>query len=304
VGRAQDTARVAASALPFHAMDPKQQRALIFLGSIIAILLVVLILVLISEDDGVSVASDSTAPSESVTTLIDAAATTAAATTVATSAPAPTIASPTTATTAAPPPPPAGACAGLPSPLLPGPGPDVSSVSGDFDGDGNLDQMIGYRDAGGTWWVQMAFSYGYATQTAVFGPVTALGAQDFGGGGQDVGFAFVDSGASTQLVGFFFAPGCDIFEATIAGSGSVARFPIGGGVTHLDGMFCTFDGFTTTSATTGDGINWEYTTTDYFWVPGLLEFEPVASSVALLTSPTNDATIFSSAEFDCPVLAP
>jgi len=285
-------------------MDPRQQRVLVILGLIIAILLIVLIFVLLNDDGGSSVASAGTSGSASTSTDPTTPTTPAIETTTTTTPVPTTAASPTTATTAAPPSAPAGACEGLPSPLIPGPGPDVTSVNGDFDGDGNVDQLIGYRDAGGDWWVQMVFSYGYATQTAVFGPVKALGAQDFGGGGQDVGFAFVDSGASTQLVGFFFAPGCDIFEATIAGTGSVARFPIGGGVTHLDGMFCTFDGFTTTSATTGDGINWEYATTDYFWVPGLLEFEPLASSVALLSSPANDDTIFSSVEFDCPLLAP
>jgi hypothetical protein len=39
-------------------------------------------------------------------------------------------------------------------------------------------------------------------------------------------------------------------------------------------------------------------------VPALLEFQASASSVSLLTSPANDATIFASAEFDCPLLAP
>ena len=150
----------------------------------------------------------------------------------------------------------------------------------------------------------MAFSYGYATQSAVAGPVTALGAQDFGGGGQDVGFAYIDSGASTQIVGFFFAPGCDVFEALIGGTVSLAHFPIGGGVMHLDGMVCTVDGFTTTSATTGDGLSWEYVTTDYVWDGVGLEFEPDASSMAILTSPADDATIFSAARFDCPFLAP
>ena len=86
--------------------------------------------------------------------------------------------------------------------------------------------------------------------------------------------------------------------------GALARFPVGGGVQHLDGLYCTFDGITSTSATTSDGVSWEYSTTDYVWVPGLLEFEPVASSSALLTSPADDATIFGAAGFDCPLLAP
>jgi len=279
-------------------MDPQQQRLPIILGLIMVALLLALIFVLLNDRNESSVA-DSTPPIDDATssTVGPEGSTTSAA-------PEAAVTTAAAGATAAPPPPSGDACSGLPGATIPGPEPGVTFADGDFDGDGSLDQLIGYQDAGGTWWVQMAFSYGYATQSAVFGPVTALGAQDFGGGGQDVGFAYVDSGASTQLVGFFFAPGCDIFEVTITGTAAVARFPIGGGVMHLDGMFCTFDGFTTTSATTNDGISWGYTTTDYVWVPGLLEFEPVASSISVLTSPADDATIFAASSFDCPLLAP
>jgi len=291
-------------------MDSRQQRVLIFLGSIIAVLLIVLIFILLSDDGESTVALDSavtaTVPTTS-TADIDAATTSLVPDTSSTvAAPATTVAPATTAapvTTAAPPPVPSGVCSGLPSATMPGPGPDVTFAEGDFDGDGLLDELIGYMDAGGQWWVQIAFGYGYAMETAVFGPVTALGADDFGTG-QDVGYAYVDSGASTQIIGFFFAPGCDIYEATLLASGALARFPLGGGVMHLDGLTCNPDGFTTTSATTGDGVTWEYTTTDYLWVPGLLEFESTASSIALLTSPADDATIFSAAEFDCPLSSP
>ncbi len=286
-------------------MNPKQERLLIVLGSIIAVLLIVLIVILLGEDDGSPTAATTSFPGAMATSIPespgDEPTSTAPPTT---SAPATTAAPPTTAaatTTAAPPTSaPAGTCTGLPSATPPAPGPGVTSAIGDFDGDGDPDQLLGYQDGGGTAWVQMVLSYGYATETAVPGPVTALGAQNFGGGARDVAFAYVDSGASVLLVGFFFAPGCDVFEATITGTGSVARFPVGGGVMHLDGLTCTADGFIATSATTGDGITWEYSTTRYVWNSGPLEFQPVTSSIALLASPADDDTIFSAADFNCP----
>jgi hypothetical protein len=270
-------------------------RLLIWIGALIALLLIVLIVVLLSEDDASVSAStagvDETTTSASVTTTPPAASTSSTATTTA-STTAPSTTAPST--TAAP----AGACSSLVGAAIPGPEPGVSFALGDFDGDGASDQLIGYEDAGGTWWVQMALSYGYATQTAVPGPVTAVGAVAFDGG-QDIGYAYVDSGASTQLVGFFFLPGCDVFEVT-TDSGGVARFPIGGGVTHLDGLTCVADGLISKSATTDNGSTWEYQTTRWAWVPGLLEFQAVTSSIALLNSPADDAVIFGSGSFDCP----
>jgi len=278
-------------------VSPNTERALIVIASVIAVLLVVVLVILLTDDD-TTVAGGTTSSSAAGSTSSTAApATTSPATTGPTSSSSSSSTSSTTSsstsTTAAP----SGACSGLPSVTIPGPEPGVTFAAGDFDGDGTADQLIGYQDASGVWWVQFALDYGYATQTAVPGPVEALGATNFGGG-QDVGYAIVDRGASTQIVGFFFLPGCDLFEATV-GAG-VARFPLGGGVTHLDGLRCTADGFTTTSATTSDGSSWEYTTTDYAWVPGLLEFQSTASSIAILNSPADDDTIFASGDFVCP----
>lgn len=278
-------------------MESRQQRLLIWIGALIALLLVVLIVVLLTDDDGTVVAGDDTTTTEATTTTVattTSEVTTTTSSTTSTSSTTTTTSTSTTTSTTTPP----GACAGLPSATVPGPEPGVSFAFGDFDGDGVGDQLIGYEDAGGTWWVQIALAYGYATETAVTGPVTAIGATDFGGG-QDVGYAYVDSGASVSLAGFFFLPGCDVFEVTVDGGG-VARFPVGGGVQHLDGITCVDDGIITKSAQTGDGTNWEYTTARWAWVPGLIEFQQVSSSIALLTSPADDDVIFNTASFDCP----
>lgn len=274
-------------------MDSSQQRALIWIGALIAILLLILIVVLLTGDDGSVVAGDDTTTTSAVTTSSEA-TTTSEVTTTSSTTSSTTSTTAATTTTAAP-----GACAGLPSATVPGPEPGVSFAFGDFDGDGAEDQLIGFQDAGGTWWLQVALAYGYATETAVPGPVTAIGATDLGGSGQDVGYAFVDSGASVSLAGFFFLPGCDLFEATVE-SGAVARFAVGGGVQHLDGITCVDDGIITKSVETANGTDWEYTTSRWLWVSGLLEFQQVSSSIALLTSPADDDVIFNAASFDCP----
>ena len=286
-------------------MDPRMQRILVGVGSLIAVLLAVLIVVLVTRDDGSTVAAESTTTSAAAGTTTTSETTTTQAETTSSStssSTSTTTSSSSTTTTTAATTTTAPACAGLPSATIPGPEPGVTFAIGDFDGDGADDELIGYEDAGGSWWVQLALSYGYATETAVIGPVTAVGATDFGGA-QDVGYAYVDHGASTQLLGFFFLPGCDVFEVTVDGGG-VARFPIGGGVQHLNGLTCVSDGIITKSATTSDGSSWEYTTSRWDWIPGLVELQQVSSSVTLLSSPDDDDVIFSAGSLDCPETSP
>lgn len=282
-------------------MGDRQFRAwVIGLSSLLVVLLTILIVVLLSVDSDSpsgTLAATTTAPTTTAAPTTTSTTSTTTTTSAATTTAAPTTTEATT-TTAATTTTSGGACSGLRGAETPRPEPGVSFAEGDFDGDGELDQLIGYQDPSGTWWVQMALDSGHATQTAVPGPATALGAQDFGASGQDVGLAEVDVGASTTIVSFFYLAGCEVFEATV-GTGT-ARFPIGGGVTHLDGLHCTPDGFYTTSATTSDGTTWEYAETSYAWVPGSGDFEAVTSSITLLTSPDDDDVIFGAGGLVCP----
>lgn len=211
------------------------------------------------------------------------------ATTVVSTTAAPTTSAATT-TTAGP------ACTGGVASAAAAPGATIQL--GDFDGDGAMDQLIGY-ESGGTHRVQMALATGYATEMPVFGPAVAMAAQPFLGDPRWLGIAQVDSGASTTVFAFFQLNGCDIALSTIDGSGE-ASFILGGGVMHLDGMVCTADRVTATAASTDNGTNWEYFTSDYSWDPALrtFHFEGMASST--LTSPADDGIIFNAADFSCP----
>ena len=233
-----------------------------------------------------------TAGTTIATSTSDATTTTAVATT-ATTTTAPTTTTEAVTTTLPP-------CAGLPSatiPVIPGPG--VSYFDGDFDGDGTADRFIGYQAGDGTFRVQIALSYGYATEMEVFGPAIAYFAQPFATGDTAIGLAAVDSGASTEIVQFFQLEGCAITKSTTDGTFE-ASFLRGGSVTHMDGMTCSAEGFTTSAATTGDGITWEYTTTDYLWDPVGRTFMNTGAASSTLTSPGDDDVIFSAALFNCP----
>lgn len=270
-------------------MDPRYTRILIVLGSVIAALLLVVVVVMLTgggSGDGTAASTsttEGTTTSEGVTTTDGASTSTSEGSTTTVVA---------TTTTASPPP-----CEGLPSATTPDLGsPGVSHVSGDFDGDGALDQFIMY-EALGTWWVQIRLSYGYAAELEVFGPAEAYGATTFDAP-EEVAYGRVTSGASTEFIGFFHFAECDIHQPSIDGVG-VAEFARGGGVTHLDGIDCVEDGIITHSSTTTDGTTWEYTERRYLWVPGLGEFQTVASSIQMLTSPEDDELIFQ-ASFNCP----
>lgn len=274
-------------------MTEAQRRILLFLGGLIVTLLVVILVMLFSGGDdapGTTAAVDATSSTAGAGTSTVAATTTAVTTSAAaTTTPAASTTTEATTTTSA-----AGACSGIPGLAVP-PG-ALAGPQADFDGDGALDRLVAFQDGGGAWWVAIRLSYGYAQGTAVSGPAEARSIFSFDG--FPVGFARVESGASTEFIGAVYWLGCSLYEATVD-SGAVARFPLGGSVTHIDGMRCSGDRLTTTGYETADGVNFEYRETDYLWVPGLGEFQVFLSSIQMLHSPADDAVIFAAGDYTC-----
>ena len=236
----------------------------------------------------------------------DAAVTTSSAastTVIATTAPSTTAATTTTVgvTTTAPP------CAGLPSATIPAPGAGVTFQNGDFDGDSSTDQLIGYLGGDGLGRVQIALSYGWATEISTQPPTDpsipepgiALAAQQFAPGTPWVGLAQVGTGASTSVIEWLYLDGCSITPATIDGVGE-ASFILDGGVTEMLGMTCNPDGFTATSAFTGDFVNWEFNSSQHVWDPAAHTFHNLGMASSTLVSPADDAAIASAAAFSCP----
>jgi hypothetical protein len=71
--------------------------------------------------------------------------------------------------------------------------------------------------------------------------------------------AVVDQGASVDVVSMF--SGCTATPVVL--DGVVAALPVGGTVTHGDGLRCTQDGITVLSATSDDGTSYQATATTY-----------------------------------------
>ena len=75
----------------------------------------------------------------------------------------------------------------------------------------------------------------------------------------DVQLAVVDHGASVDVVSLF--RGCDLEPVTL--DGATAALPIGGTVTHGDGMRCDGDRIVVLSATSDDGETYQAKQTTY-----------------------------------------
>jgi len=261
------------------------------LGITVTLAVVLGVIVLSGDDDGGGTAATTATTTGGETT----APTTTAGETTVTTAGGTTAATVTTA--------PAHACTGMLSTVTAAiPGPGVTIAVGDFDADGLTDQFLGYQKGDGTFWIQIVLAYGWATEIEAGTRADVYGAQPFSTTPDPdpwIGIAAVDSGASTEILQFFQLDGCTIVKSTINGSFE-ASFLHGAGVTHMDGLECRAEGFTSRSATTGDGITWEFSTTDYQWDPVARTFLDLGMASSTLTSPANDAVIFSAAEFSCP----
>lgn len=286
-------------------MDPRHARILIGIASAIAVLLVAVVVIVATGGDdepqaGTTTPTTAGAIASSTTTPPPATTTTLPATTSSTTTSSTTTTSTATTTTTTSATLPSGPCSALPSTGVGAAGTNQTVVWGDVDGNGHDDEVTIYHEAG-SWWINVSLDYGWSTEIPLTGMVArAIDVVNLGVG-EEVIIAQTDAGASVEILGFFSFTGCDIIHLIDGNTGLETAFPLGGGVTHMDGLTCTADGIRTTSSVNdmNDPALWKYTETDYLYVPGLGELQPLASSIRLLTSPADDATIFGAGAFGC-----
>ncbi|HEX4820921.1 MAG TPA: hypothetical protein VFV00_12005 [Acidimicrobiales bacterium] len=170
-----------------------------------------------------------------------------------------------------------GPCSGA---AVPGSAVNVTSAHGDFDGDGSNDTLTVYgtgstsqpspyhvhMDLGGGNGSVDAAIVDAATDSAQV--VKALGGAEISasaglppdGSGVEA-FVAIGSGASDTLVGVFQLTSCTLNRLTGPQGNAPSNFPIGGSVTHLDGLRC--DGsaggqrLVVMSATSDDGFTYQ-----------------------------------------------
>lgn len=199
----------------------------------------------------------------------------------------------------------AGACAVSEGPIPPAGAADVSEVSADVDGDGAPDRVVAYRESDGNRRVAVELAAGGtaavdASESSIDGPapLSVLGGVDLGGDGQTV-LAITSAGASVVVVGLFQFVECALARVSFE-AGQPAELPVGGGVTHGDGLACTDESLVVLSATSADGETFTATETTY-QVDGNTLVELGAES-ATLTRGGDDAELERYSTIDCPGL--
>ena len=157
---------------------------------------------------------------------------------------------------------------------------NVTHADGDFDGDGSTDALTvygtGIPSQPSPYHVHMDLAAGHGTADAVIVDaatddtqvVKALGGADItagaglppDGSGEEP-FVAIGSGASDTLVAVFQFTNCTINRLTGPQGNAPSNFPIGGSVTHLDGLRCdgTAGGqrLVQLSATSDDGVTYD-----------------------------------------------
>jgi len=120
-----------------------------------------------------------------------------------------------------------------------------SGASGDFDGDGALDQLSTYQVGPDDWRVRVVFADGGGADAAIVDgfdltPPRPIGGFDIDADGPQEVFLTVGSGASTVQVGFFDVESC--VATRIKTGGMPATFGVGGSVGTVSGLYCPGDG--------------------------------------------------------------
>ena len=196
---------------------------------------------------------------------------------------------------------------------------NVTQASGDFDGDGSTDTLIVYGTGNSSqpspYHVHMNLGGGHGTTDSVIVDaatddtqvVKALGGADItasaglasDGSGVEA-FVVIGSGASDTLVAVFQFKNCAIVRLTGPQGNAPSNFPIGGSVTHLDGLRC--DGIAggqrlvQLSATSDDGVTYNTKQTRLTVTDGHFTADPpVTDSV-----PAQDPRLEAYSSLDCP----
>ncbi|HEV2069236.1 MAG TPA: hypothetical protein VGR26_05545 [Acidimicrobiales bacterium] len=215
----------------------------------------------------------------------------------------PTSTAPSPSTTVA-----GGGCAGDDA-IPPDGATDVAQVDVDVDGDGSEDRVSAYRRADGERRIGVELAAGGtsavdASTSQVEGPapLSVLGGVDLGGDGETV-VALTDAGASVVIVGLFQFVECALARVSFE-SGQAVELPVGGAITHGDGLRCATGGdgppLVRLSATSTDGERFTATETGYR-VDGNTLVE-VDSQTTTLTRGADDEAINAYYTLDCPPL--
>ncbi|MGI9118807.1 MAG: hypothetical protein ACR2G7_01535 [Acidimicrobiales bacterium] len=197
---------------------------------------------------------------------------------------------------------------GCPSrdPLPPAGATEVNEVGADVDGDGQVDRVLGYRQPDGSGRVAVELAAGGTAAVSAGGtdgaePLSVLGGVALGGDGETV-LAVIGAGASVTVVGLFQFVECAVTLVSLP-SGQPAELPVGGAITHGDGLACTGGAegrLVHLSATSTDGDT--FTTDDTAYRVDANTAIEVNSEGETLTSGADGAEIQRHYTLDCPGL--
>ena len=198
---------------------------------------------------------------------------------------------------------------------------DLTTATGDFDGNGVTDDLYVWKD--GTQWIaHIETDGGFGAQsvlpTSQYSPARAIGGHDIDGDGVDEAFLQVEAGASTTVLGIYTlweavgsgAEGfsCALLPVKYSTAPAETSFIIGGPVLFQNGLQCRANHtLREYSQDTTDGITYTQHRYNYDYLPGFGLADPVvhptSSSVVTLHSPTDDALIALGASFTCGTLS-
>ncbi len=206
-------------------------------------------------------------------------------------------------------------------PLPTEPPDDLTTATGDFDGNGSADDLYVWKD--GTQWIAHietdgGFGAEIVLPTSQYSPARAIGGHDVNGDGVDEAFLQVEAGASTTVLGIYTlweAVGspttgfsCALLPVMYSTAPAETTFIIGGPVLFQNGLQCranhTLREF---SQDTPDGVTYTQHRDNYDYLPGFGLADPVvhptSSNIFTLHSPANDALIALGASFTCGTLS-